>query len=342
MEIIYGGDSSLSSRREDFLRPSSKFTLAKVPLGISLLQKGSLEFRDKVLKAQFSKEFSDLQNTIQGAIDHKDLGYLLKVQIYTDEMGVPDIPGGQLVFPIGIGTEPVGSLAEFLRRPQLMQPTPSGLNNQRFYVWVKEKNAKLVGWTIAPEFRQNLEAAAQQEKTRLDLLGQWALPGDAPKSIQRAQYWNEVGEKYGKFLKSEDRQNKVKELIRDFNNQQSAFTDAYKKFQETEADLARQQQQSATLDKASILIGIVDNAIKLGALTSNNSVVKDDGPPHINMKAAVDYVRITTRNESGDLEQQKVEIHIKAQHLRQLNNTIKSFFEQDNVRIPKAQEPVWP
>ena len=73
-----------------------------------------------------------IDNTVAGG----SKGYLIKVEMYSDEFGTPVIPEGQLVFPIGTGSEPVDALTEFIRVPRIQKPPPSGLRNDSYYLWI--------------------------------------------------------------------------------------------------------------------------------------------------------------------------------------------------------------
>jgi len=114
--------------------PAATLDLVESPLSTNLLQRAALKFRDKALESQFVQQLRDLTSTMKSAVDGKKLGYLPKVEMCSDESGTPVIPGGQLVFPIGAGTEPVDALAEFIRVPRVEAPRPTNLENDSYYL----------------------------------------------------------------------------------------------------------------------------------------------------------------------------------------------------------------
>jgi hypothetical protein len=329
----------------DPIDPSKTLDLAEVPPGVSLLQMMALELRDKKMEAQFEEDFAKLRSVMETAIGDKDLGYLLKVEIYADEFGTPVVPAGQLLFSIGVGTEPADSLAEFIRRPGLEAAKPTGLSNESYYLWVKHKDGKLVAGAIPREFRENLERTARQEADRRNLLGEWqrALPTDGFKAIQRAEYWNEVANKYSQLLTSQDDRNRVEAIKKQFDDAQSKFNEAYKKYLETEAEIGRQQQFSKALDTIGAITAVLNAADKLGAFQSSKAgAVRTDAKPEANLSATIEYSKTRTNELTGSYEEQKIRIQLQGDQLEKLDGTLRGIFQKDGVPIPKADDPLPP
>jgi hypothetical protein len=198
--------------------PSAAFDLKDLPLGIALFQMSALKLTDASLEGKFNSELATLTSEIKSAIEGKSLGYLAKVELYSDEFGTPIVPSGQIIFPIGVGTEPADSLAEFIRRPRLEGPTPNGVKNESYYLWIKAKDGKLIASGIPREFRERLELTARGEATRRNLLGEWERSSPSGiKSVQRAEYWTEVSAKYRKYVSSKQKQAKIDSMIGQFN-----------------------------------------------------------------------------------------------------------------------------
>jgi hypothetical protein len=329
----------------DPIDPSTAFDLTDLPVGVTLLQMLALELRDKKLESQFDEDLDKLRGNMEAAIGNKGLGYLLKVEIYADEFGTPVVPAGQLVFSIGVGTEPADSLAEFIRRPGLEAAKPTGLRNESYYLWVKRKDGKLVAGAIPTEFRENLERTARQEADRRNLLGDWqrALPTDGFKALQRAEYWNEVANKYSQFLTSQEDRNRVEAIKKQFNEAQAKFNEAYKKYLETEAEIARQQQFSKALDTIGAITAVLNAADKLGAFQSSKAgPVRTDAKPEANFSATIEYSKTRTNELTGSYEEQKIRIQLQGDQLQKLDGALRGVFDKDGIPIPKAEDPLPP
>jgi hypothetical protein len=327
----------------DPIDPSKAFDLTDLPVGVTLLQMMALELRDRTLGAQFEADLDKLREIMETSIGKNGLGYLLRVQIYSDEFGTPVVPAGQLVFSIGAGTEPADALAEFIRRPGLEADKPKGLRDESYYLWVKRKDGKLVAGAIPREFRENLDETARQEADRRNLLGDWqrALPDGGFKAIQRAEYWNEVATKYSHFLQSQEDRDRVEAIRKQFNDAQDKFNEAYKKYLETEAELASQAQFSRALDTISAIGAVLNAADKLGAFQSTTAgPVKTDAKPQANLGATIEYSKTRINELTGSYEEQRVRIQLQGDQLQKLDGTLRGIYQKDNIPIPKAQDPL--
>lgn len=320
---------------------SGALDLAETPLWLTLLQAAGLEVRDKALEHKFANELDHLKSQVESAVGDKGLGYLLKVELFADEFGTPVVPAGQLVFPIGPGTEPTDSLAEFIRVPRLQATPPTGLRNMSYYIWLKKRKGKLSGGMVPSEFREVLERQAREEAQMRNRLGQWeaALPPGGLRQLQRDQYWADVADKYAKFLATQDSRKRVDNLRKQFDEAEAKFNEAYKQFQETAESLARKQQFSGALQTMGLITSIFDNAIKLGSVSSSASgAVKDTGQPDLPYKATVEYTKSRTDALTGYHEEQRLRLEIQGQQLQQLDGSLRDVFKKDGVQIPKAED----
>jgi hypothetical protein len=327
--------------------PSAAFDLKDMPLGITLLQMSGLKLTDRKMESEFTRELGSWTNEIKTAIDGKALGYLLKVELYSDEFGTPVVPSGQLIFPVGAGLEPADSLAEFVRRPRLEGTRPAGLRNESYYLWVKQKSGKFIANAIPREFREQLEKTARAEAERRNLLGEWeqALPSDGFKSVQRAAYWNDVNDKYTKLLAQKERREKVDEMVREFEQAQTKFNDAYKAYQQAEIDMARQQEFSKMLRFASTIVGVLSTAEQAGAFKSsgaNGVRVRTDAHPQSNLDATIEYSRKRFNAISGSYDEQTIRIRVQSDELQKLDSSLKDSFQREGIPIPKAEDPNFP
>ncbi|MBK4722410.1 hypothetical protein JJL56_26505 [Azospirillum sp. YIM DDC1] len=327
---------------------SPALDLVDDPLWLTVLKWTGLELRDSVLKEQFKLGINATQQQIHDAIDGKPtLGFLLRVNIHADEFGTPQVPGGQLVTPIGVGTEPLDALAEFVRKPSLSS-TSSSPRNHSYYIWVSNKDGHFYAQKshpgTDPVWRKQFEANAVREGHRRDLLGAWttAMPPGGLMTLQRSTFWHQTAERYSKHLSSEDRRARVDALGREFSAKEKAFNDLYTAYQQSLEDAARHQQLMNTLNTISTALSAVEGAIKIGTLYSGqNTPVGANGQP----QAPIDTVRQTTEERTRALEEYNANsaelIELRAGELQQLDATIRTEYTHDKVPIPNAEGPLF-
>jgi len=309
---------------------------------IEVLHKAGLELTARDLKEDFTTQFEALRNTIASSLAGKQTGYLLKIQMYVDEFGTSHVPAGQLVLPIGESTTPLDALVQFFRTPAVVGDTPEGLDNQSYYIWLKNEGGKLRGRAIRREFRELFERRAREEDEtgrQLNALGQ-AYTGETKQAIQQAQYWQQFVEHYGRSLANAQQRAQVQALVSRFKVAQEEFNKAYDSYQRTEIQIAEQQSWARALSTASTLSGIVQNAITVGALTSStnsNASVKSDGGPAADWKASLEYSRRETDNLRGLEREQRFRLDLKFKSLQDLDSQLKTLFDKSRPTIPPPQ-----
>lgn len=233
---------------------SPLWDLAKTPLAADVLSKAGLVFRDHVLAEKANDEFRQLQDRISQSIRNEKSGFLVEVSVFVaKDSGAAVIPGGQLLFPIGLGIEPVDALAEFMRQPQLRAPLPqSGLyDNNTFYYWIGRQDGNLKARVVPREFLGRMQDAAHTEANQRDLDAAWerAWPDENFKSIVRANYWTEVYRERADRLKTAAHQNEVREQTEKMNSLQADFNMMYTEYQKIDRGIRMQQDYLGTLDK---------------------------------------------------------------------------------------------
>jgi hypothetical protein len=324
--------------------PAATIDLAETPLGISLLQLAALKLRDQVLKAKFQAQLNDLSGIIERGVAGKGVGFLLKVEMYSDEFGIPSVPEGQLVFPVGEGITPVDALAEFIRTPHIL-PTHKNLRNDSYYLWITKVGNKLNAGVVRPALRATLEKRALNEADRLNLLVDWrsAMPATGIESVNRATYWQEVANKYADHLASEEHKKKVRALVQEFDEAQQKFNVAYHAYQEVDAELRSQNILSNALGVASTLIGVVDAACKIQMLQSDSGKsVTSQGVPEVTI---IEATQETQRTINGITVQRRTELRIiklGEGDLTKRDAEIRQIFKDDSVPIPSAETPLIP
>ncbi len=334
--------ASVAQDSFDFGGPSPAYDIPEnIPLEVQITQALSLTIRDAALQYTFQTEFDKLKGVISKDIEGKNVGSLLKVQIYNNEGGAFEIPGGQLVVPIGTGLNPIDALAEYLRGDNLKSVPPQGLKNDSFYVWIRNsRNGHLTIASIPPEWREGFERIASDERDRRNLLAEWwnSAP-EGLRMLQRSKYWQDVAQNRLKDIASNEKKEALRKLMQQFDAAQAAFNQTYIRYQETVAQLAHQQEFLRMLKILGVFADIAGRAINDGTLAGNGAVVKTDAKPQetIDDKIVITTERITKTR--GSYQIQRVQIEGRARSLEILDNKIREQFRNNGIVVPKA-DPV--
>lgn len=318
--------------------------MANLPLEVELIQLAALRFRDAIIEHNFQQQFQRLEGTVKDALANPTVGYLIEVSIYTNEFGVPVVPGGQLLYTVGVGVEPIDALAESIRRPSIRASTDatSGLNNSSFFIWLTKSEDKLVGRTIPGVFRKAFWAAATQEAKRRDLAAAWtrSLPQDSYASIQRAEYWIDVERTRSRLIQDARRKQQVTELVDEMRRLQERANGLYRRFQDLQAELFRQQYFTNTLATVSGITDIVRGAIELGALTSrsdNTPATGADLAPSASIPDALTITQQEIRSTSDTYQEVKRSLTIPLNKLQVLDRSLGDIFDDAGVPLPERQ-----
>jgi hypothetical protein len=340
------------SLSEDLFDPPPSDGLADLkekPLWIEITSALGLKFKDNSLESNFKGQFDALQGQMEGEITGTKNGFLLKVEEYEDESNTPVIPSGQIVSPIGTGTEPIDALAENDRHPQLQNPRPRNVRDESYYIWVKERDGKLTGSIIPREFREKFEENAVEEARRRDMLGEWekALPPGGLKSLQRATYWNDVATQYLVRLDSIERQNEIAELTRKYAEAEKNFNDAYTKFQETEKRMSDAAGRMKTLQAVATVTKLIGEGIQLGevactdpstATPASDKTPSTAGQPTGNVSATLEYEKETYDSYSGQWSKQRASLTVQGADLQKRNDELRQKYLDGKIKPPNADD----
>lgn len=310
-----------------------------VPVGVALLQALGLAFRDNVLQTKFDEEFVNLANHIDSNIGDRALGYLLAVRLYMDEFGIPVVPGGQLISPIGIGREPVRALAEYYRNDQLTVTQPAGLRNSSSYVWIGKKGGKLVVSQMPPSTRDKFERDAAAEARRVSRLAVPIGSDGQRKVIQRSQFWTYVARREVSAIADKERRHEIQKLTESFTQKEREFNAAYGKFQETYQAYRDAQNDLKVLNDASTVLSLIDTGIKVGKLVSsaNDQPAKGAdgvGPSLQDSKKYLEQKQIELLNAA---RQATPKVNSLGQELESIEVLINTKYKNESIEVPTFQ-----
>jgi len=316
--------------------------LTNVPLKVELFQLISAHITEEALDLKINNEFAQLQRVISDSIPNPKIGYLLEVSIYKNELGNIVIPSGQMIYPVGVGTEPIDAYSEFLRKPRIRSEVPTGLKNETIFLWVKKTDNALHAYTIPPEFSSVLINESLAEADRRNQVGEWhrTFPLNNLKVIELAEYWSEVQKTHGRLIRDAEHKRKTEELSNKMQTLQTQANVLYTQYQTVLSDMARHQKFQQTLNTISTVSGLIQQSIELGALvcsTDLNPVTGSDIPPSSNIPATIEF----THRETIILEGKKHEISrglkLKFENLKDVQSGLGEIFKKEGIPLPQSR-----
>jgi prefoldin subunit 5 len=322
---------------------SPVFDIADVPLYVNLLGAAGIAFRDHRLDVQVNDEFQKLQASVSDAIQNEKTGYLIEASLFIGPGGEPVIPGGQILYPVGLGMEPIDSLAEHMRYPELRgeAPNPGMYRDNSFYYWIGKKDGKLLARTVPREFRDRLRDLANAERDRREILGDYvrSFPHEAFKTLEVADFWLNVYKSRAAALRSEANRKRVDELNQQMQALQGEFNGLYKHYQELQQEIARCQEYQATLSKIDAIASLVQNGIKAGALFSSDgkAAVGSDLKSPLKADATAEWVerRIDISGENATILEKRINVIFLK--LKDGDDAIVKQYGDSNIPLPKRE-----
>jgi hypothetical protein len=316
--------------------------LAELPLGGQLMQLGAIAFRNLMLKTQADKEFTLIQSRIYESLTNPNIGYLIEAPIYYDDAGYIFLPYGQILYPIGVGIEPIDAFAEHLRHRQLRPgtATPAHLQDNTFFIWITRVGTILQARTIPKEFRQYFLAESLKEATRRDRLGDWrqSLPLDPFESIQRAQYWSEVERTRLDKITKEEKRREIQNLSTQMRSLETRTNSLYQQYQEVQANLARQQKYYDTLGTVSSLSSLVRSAIEFHDLvctTNGTEAQGSDLASTVSVPASLEISQSAIIINGGLKREISGHLKMNFQNMRDLEDALERMYQEGGVPLPK-------
>lgn len=304
-------------------------------------------FRNNILRKQASAEFAELSKRLTESISNEAIGYLLEVGIFVNEFGHIVVPSGQLLYPIGLGVEPVDAFAEHLRNTQLRPgtPIPVHLKNETFYMWVTRSGPSLKVRTIPKEFRSSFLENSRKEANRREYLEGWiqALPSDPHKSIIRSQYWADVEKSRLQLVRDQEKQKTIVELGKQMAALEAEVNHLYYMYQDISMRLAHQERYYSTLGTISSLTSIFQSAIELGKIFDNTSKnpIKGTGTPSADIPATVVLTEKQIVEGSGYRKELGKSIRVEAANMELIDKALREMYRGSNIPLPHTRpEPI--
>ncbi len=317
------------------------FDLANTPLAITILQFASIKFRDDALQTRLSTDINALSPKISDAIQGKQLGYLIEVNIFSGEGDTLHVPGGQLVSLVGPGREPVDSLAEMMRTPRIANPVPAAMKNRSFYVWIRPDGTAMKATVMTPEFSRVIAKNAQEEAIRRQRLAVFerADPSSLEASVQRAEYWHDLYQRRQVEVADQDTRLKIEQLNREMKLQQGKVNELYMEYQRALTAAERANRFADSMRIVNSLTSFMNVAIQAGNVVSNQGPVGTAGKPQISGGALMDHTSTEITRNGEILTSRASQIRVLLGPLEQTEIRLRQAWESQGVRIPQQDRP---
>lgn len=316
--------------------------LVNLPNKANLANFLAAKFQDKILEVNFEKQLTKLIGESSKAIGKNKLGYLLEVEYYLASDGMTVIvPGGQLIFSIGLGTEPLDALAEYRRKAVIKPSHPANAENYSYHLWLtKDANEKLKFDSIPCSSSKTLLANALAEAKQRNLEAAFfrSVPDDYISKIQRADFWQKVVSERAQFLKDQARRLRIQAINEEMARLQVDMNKQYDLFQRLINEYNRQQQYLNTLNTIKSITDIIGSGIQAASLLSSSGSKASQAGASTNdlnstRTATQDAVKVVAERH----ELTRVELEPKLEAFKKLEVEAKSIFKQEEVTIPESQ-----
>ncbi len=256
------------------LKVNNPIDTKNVGLAVDVLNILAVKFRDETLNYNFHKEIAKIHQDIFDSIQNPRTGYLLELVIYVNHDGHLNLPQGRIINPIGVGTEPLDAMANYLNMDRMVPGgTPSkNLISQSSFLWITKTDGKLSARSIPKSYYGKFIELANTEATRRKLLGNWIAlnPVGDLKEIKIAEFWQEQEKQKLILIDDENVKKKIAKLTSDMKILQDKANELYIEFQVTQEKMVESQKTLSTLNAISTVAGLIKSGIELNQVMSSD------------------------------------------------------------------------
>lgn len=319
----------------DFSQGSEAIDLVDLPLGAEILRRASLHFRDEALNKQFEKEMDGFGALVDSSVKGGRVGYLMKVELYVDELGTPSIPSGQLVLPVGLGREPIDAYAEFLNRDVIRGPEGKGIDESSF-IWIRRGDKGLKAVSLDKRKYRSFLAAGAAEAQRRKLIGDpLGQDADGYLKIRRAAVWADLAKERADDITDQAKKAEIQTLTTLMKDAENRFNDAYQGYQITLRDAARKAEHLKLLDNIATALDVIKTGIQIGALYSSaDKAANANGEPSSAREKEIE----NNQERIDQLREQLIDdvprVNSLGQNLKSIEVEVKTLYEQGGVPLP--------
>jgi hypothetical protein len=258
-----------------------------VGLYTSLLNMAAIKLRDELLNQQFHEEFANIYQDIFDTLQSPNAGYLLEVVVYVDPTtGIPNIPQGRIINSIGVGTEALDAMANYMNTDRMIPGgrAPNFYQSNSSALWITKSDGKLTARSIDKSIYNNFLDKANNEAQKRKLMGQWIAlnPASNLKEIRLGEFWQEQEKLKLVLIDNEETRKKIEKLTDEMSALQAQANELYKQYQVTQEKMVESQRMLSTLGAISTIAGLVKSGIQLNnLLTSSDKQLASNADSHL-------------------------------------------------------------
>lgn len=263
---------------------SNTESLATVEAIRGMLSLVGIKINNLSLQNKFNEELNALRDDVWQEIKQGSRVYVLRINLYISESGIPIIPGGALIEPVGTGASPVDALARSFRRSGILHGyTAQSLvsyQNVSQYAVLRASTRKLACNIIPSAGRNQLEADARRERSRLDAVEAWdrSVAG-LLESVHRSEVYEDLFKTYSRSVHDARTNEKMASALADIKRSETVFNTTLSAYLAAIRHADQLQEIAAGLQRVATFASIMSTAASLGDLvTSDGGPVRTDGP----------------------------------------------------------------
>lgn len=314
--------------------------LATTTPGVSLFQAFAFAFRDVALAKKADTEIAALLKIISSSLDGGFNGYLLRANVFSNEFGNLEIPGGQMLVLVEAGSDPVDALARYFGASRMEAQRPLGKIDSSSFVWLTRREGRLVARTIPGEFRDQLMELGKAESDRRKLAAafQKSFTEDTVASFRAAEYWKHVELERSTDIRDQARRDEVRQLTLSMAQLEDRGRKIQMEYAEKEKEMASYAQRRQALEALQAVTAIVSDAMSSGALRSTNGkdvpVAGAASAPFRSERVELDLVRSMSKQTEGALVILDQQLKVVRTSADKIDATLTSTYKAQGVQLP--------
>ncbi|PZU49423.1 MAG: hypothetical protein DI568_06135, partial [Sphingomonas sp.] len=315
----------------DLLEVHPTFSTIRTPFAVALATQLNDIIKAQILEAAIQTQLQNTVEIILPLVAGKKAGYLLRVNLYADQLGNVFVPGGQLVSAVGLGVEPLDALAEAYRAPSIRNERPGGTRDVSSYVWINRDGNKLVMSTIPEPLARDFERTSWTEARRRRALGGTFVTSapEALRQVKQAEFWAEVERTRLNALNDRQSRQRLRALQSRYRDAQIKFNDAYRSYQLAERAMADHASAIATLASIKAVASLIQAG--MSAFNEPHSTAAT-AKPGLSQEKLEDYSQARGQVIKGVIQASEAEARANGTTLRSLEIEIRAEWNKQGVR----------
>jgi hypothetical protein len=324
--------------------------LAETPPGAPLAVKNAINVfpqlgvfaRDTYLQQQLDEQLALVLNRVLAEMKNPEVGYLLEVNLYENELGVPYIPGGQIVSPIAPGINPVDAVANSIGdfRAARLDDNVKTYRNRSYFVWLRRRSSVLVLRQMLPEHHHSVyqEGVREAKVRRAEaiLRSQGII-----EHYRIATFWRRVESERLALIQSEQDQQQIRALTEKMAALEAEANRIYTEFQKAREEMSRASAYLGTLDGIATVAELVEKGISAGEIFCRSDgaekVVRTTDPAGaaFPLKEQMSITQTRIDYHASEIQEYTITLERKRTRIDETDRSIQTLYDRNGVPIPR-------